>query len=355
MQSSQDLITGFFRERFGRLLAEEIVQHHLKRLGIRNLKSLSAPEQMKVGQRIIQDVSGQFYTPDRVLNLKTLYLLRFSLNQAAARIEKMIGRQCEVHLKRPAAMAAGHAKSPLQTIEDKSSAKFVFMMTNTMEGALFVSMPPKEAVQLARILMQAMLGQATQDDLLDDSKLSAISEFFNILIPAFSEIVGNAFDEAIFFTPASYAAFREGYLFNNQFIWPPVVITSGFWILLEQTKCSGEILFLVREAGGNFKKLIDQANIRKSPLEQGPPTIVIRKTDSTMSDVQVLFRMLNLPADYVHELLKRMHRNDFRNFTRLDLDHFYHMLLDRLSATVSENAKENIKANLEEVIELSVG
>jgi len=350
MENSKDLITGFFAERFGRLVAEELVQTNLKKIGITNLKALSSKEQMQAGQKIIENVSREFYSHEQIENLKTLYLLRYSLNEAAKKVQQTLKTPCEIIMERPQTTLAGQSQAPAEILSQEDSQRFIFQSRNTLDGTAVFSVAKNDAVSLAKILMLTMTGAIPGSNELDNEKISTISKFLHILIPSFSEMAYKAFDEKLVFNTQTDEQFKEAYFHNTQFLWPPLVITSEIFVQIGDTKSPATVVLLVRDTSGKFRTLLEHANIKTNPFEQTPGRNLVKPTEDTKKDVEVLFRLLGIQTEQLQKILDKMNK-DFKDFTEHDLETFHNEIVQMKKIT-SENMKASLKSNLENLIRI---
>jgi chemotaxis protein CheY-P-specific phosphatase CheC len=345
-----DLIYGFFRERFGGLVAEELVEIYLKKLNINNFELLPLKEQIDVGQNIIESISKKFYSTDRIENLKTLYLLRFSLKKAAEKVESILNKKCDLSIKHPKSLIQTEIDPHLDLIKDEQCLTLGFEFVDTIKGFLMITLPKLESIELAKILMLSVEGSRAKNNELNDAKIAALTNFFNLLLPSFSDIISETFHEKINYSSISLDRFNEKFYHDGKFIIPSLMIYSKSNLHLHGLDCPCDVNLFINDASGRFKTLMNQSNVIYDPFDKAPPKLLIKQTGNVLSDVKLLFKMLNLEVSIIEDLLNLTHKKEFDKFTLVDFDHFYNNLMNKYISHFSENKINSIKFNLEKII-----
>jgi chemotaxis protein CheY-P-specific phosphatase CheC len=352
-KSAEEITKQFLRSLFGKLIADIIFQQKLEKFNIGSYSSLTTSEKVEFGHRIIKDTFDKFYPNNKIENMQVLYLMRFSMNEAAIRVEEMIHRECDINLSAPEEINAVDIKQVFESIQSDKNVKFVFEWTHMLEGDLVIILDQDTALKFSKIFMQAMMGIESEDDQLDEMKLSAINEFFNIILPVFSKVIGDSFKEVIFFTPRTYAEFVPKYYYNNEFVIPQKMIHTNISFMIDGVNNTGELFFFIKESAGRFKELLDQAQLYKDPFEESPPRIFARVTGNTMADMIEFFKLMKIPTETVDYLLDSIYKPNFTHFEYSDYIKFYQHLMNEFLPNASENKKDVIKLNLAHILGMS--
>jgi chemotaxis protein CheY-P-specific phosphatase CheC len=352
-KSAEEITKQFLRSLFGKLIADIIFQQKLEKFNISSYSSLTISEKVEFGHRIIKDTFDKFYPSNKIENMLILYLMRFSLNEAAIRVEEMIHRECDINLSAPEEINSMDIKMVFESIQSDKNIKFVFEWTHMLEGDLVIILDHDTALKFSKIFMQTMMGIESEDDELDEMKLSAINEFFNIILPVFSKVIGDNFKEVIFFTPRTYNEFVPKYFYNGEFVIPQKMIHTNLSFMIDNVENTGELFFFIKEAGGRFKELLDQAQLYKDPFEDSPPRVFVKITGNTMADMIYFFKLLKIPSETVDYLLDAIYKPNFTHFEYSDYIKFYQHLISEYLPNVSENKKESIKINIAYILGMS--
>ncbi|MGM5484692.1 MAG: hypothetical protein ACQEP1_02355 [Nanobdellota archaeon] len=348
-KKAEEIIVEFFNDRFSRSIADQLLKQKMRKFGIKGFSSLTFKQKISFGQKIVESVFKKFYSKQKIENIKILLLLRFSLNEAIEKVEKMIHKKSEVKLEPLVNVDIEYADSLLQEIDSNDTIKFGFESSNLLEGLLMFSMDKKEVIDFANIMMQAMTGSASSGQEIDDMKISAVNEFFNILLPAFVSCIGDAFGEEVYFTPISYESFKEKYFFQGEFIKPEKIYTSSTTINLGKKDYTGKIYFFIKQSMESFESLVDQASQKKDPLEQSPPKVMVQLTGDVRQDVESFFKLLHLSYTEIDNILNDMNNQTINGFKYKDYESFTQKLIAGHFRKASDAKKDNIKYNLAKI------
>ena len=215
-----------------------------------------------------------------------------------------------------------------------------------------ITLPQDQAIELAKLLIVTMLDSHAQNNEMNDMKKSAIQEFFSMLLPAFSEVIAETFNENLFYTPLSFDQFKSKFYFDNRFIIPTLMIHTKTKFNIKELDSEGDVFLFIKDATGRFKALMNQSNVICDPFDRSPPTLLIKPSGDILSDVRLLFKMLNIHISEVDSILKYIRVEGFKDFTSLNFDHFVHHLVKVYLKDASENKKHSVKVNLQNVISI---
>ena len=95
----EQIVIDFFKDRYGLLMAQTLFKQYLKKAKVTDFEALDMHKKIFFGQKIIEKMYEKFYTPDKILNLKILFLLRFSLNQSIEKVEMMLNNTSDIELE----------------------------------------------------------------------------------------------------------------------------------------------------------------------------------------------------------------------------------------------------------------
>ncbi|MBN2457726.1 hypothetical protein JXB31_01185 [Candidatus Woesearchaeota archaeon] len=345
-KKAEDIAKEFFRAIFGRFIADILFRQMLDKFHIGDFESLDTIQKIKIGQKIIEDVFTKFYTEEKIENMKVLYLLRFSLNEVGGKVEEITKKECQIKINSPEEIPPMEIDTHIRFFEQEGNIKFIFEWSEMLEGHLLITLSKDTSIRFAGIFMQAMMGISPEGDELDEMKVSAMNEFFNIILPVFSKVIGDSFKQMLFFTPTTYNDFKTKYFLYDEFIKPQKIIHSKINFRLDNVEHNGELFFFIKEATGRFKKLLDLAQLKKDPFEEAPPRIFAKSTGNIREDVDNFFDMLNLPRENIDYILKKIYKHSLNNFEYYDYIKFYQTLITEFLTSSSENKKEVIKINL---------
>jgi len=346
----EEIIKEHFNDKFGGLVSDMLFRQRLSKFSVSNFEKLSNQRKIQIGQMMLEDIFKEFYPVEKIESMKILFLLRFSLNEAMIKVEEMLSQPCDIFIESTVEMNASNVETFMKS--DDSKIKFVFEWLSMIEGSLLVMLEKETVVKLANAFISASMGMPAKSEELDDMKISSLNEFFNIILPAFSSVIGNAFGQQIMFMPLSFDEFRSKYFFESQFIKPEKTILTKIKLRIGDIKDSGEVLFIIKQSSGKFSELLSQAHLEKDPLEMTPPKIIVKPTGNYQKDVEEFFAYIGLPHSTIDYLLRQCDKQTLANFGYLSFTKFYLALIDEYFPTSSRNKKENIKINLARILGL---
>lgn len=350
MKKKTEIILEFFEDRFGPLLSETLLTQYFKRFNVISFDKMDLKLQIETGQKIIEDIYKDFYNPEKIRNFRILFLLRFSLNEAIGKIEKMINTTSKIQIEPLSDVDVIAVDTVLDVIKDDSSAKFGFECSNLLDGLLMMTLETNSAISLADKLMKVMLGAEPENNKLDDIKISAVYEFFNILLPGFLEVIGDAYGTPIYFTPLYYNDFQSKYFYAGEFMTPQKIMKSVINIEIGKTKSSWDVFFFIKQADDNFSELVEQTKSKANdPFEQNPPKILIERTGSRRFDLEKFFKMLNLRSADIDFVITKIGASSVENLNIIGKNNFTSMLIKSFFAIASDRKKETIRRNIDNI------
>ncbi|MFW6231053.1 MAG: hypothetical protein ACOC32_03440 [Nanoarchaeota archaeon] len=350
-QTTQELVMDFFKGQFGGLMSKSLFEQYYHKYHVKDLSALNKKDQIAFGQKIIRTMYSRFYDESRVRNMEILYLLKFSMNEAVEKVESMIKAESDVKIERLENVDEANMDMVLQPILDEEKIKFGFECSNMLEGLLMMVMDKEIALDFANTLIRSMMEMEPENKTeLDEMKLSAISEFFNILLPAFVRIIGDTYGQELYFTPLSYEEFKGKYFFEDEFISPHKTLRSGATFRVNQNEEKSDVFFFIKQSDEHFQGLVDQGKANaKDPFEEAPPQILVDRTGNRRTDLEALFRLLGLKVDNIDYILKIMGIPNVEMFNFHAVSEFYQILIMEFLKAASGNKKATIRVNLEAI------
>ncbi len=350
MEKGEEIIKGFFKERFGSLVAEELFRERMDRLKIANFENMDNQQRIATGQQMIEEICSTFLSPEKVRNMKLLFLLRFSLNEAGKKVTDALKKECDIRIESPEDITSAELEEYTSSLDSTDNTSFGYQLSAILDGAIIITMSNKGALELAKEIMQSMMGAEGDSDELNDLKLSAIGEFFTIILPVFTKTVGDAFDQEVLFAPMKQEEINSELLSGESARSMQLTIKTKVLISIGEFKTEGNVLFFVKKANGKIKEILDEAH--KDPFEESPPRIVVKKTGNPRLDMAVLFSMLRIPEENIGFILKSMKKDSFDDFTYLDFSRFCKILIDEFIFHASDKKQRSIKANVLHILSL---
>ncbi|MFP4112384.1 MAG: hypothetical protein ACLFPQ_00120 [Candidatus Woesearchaeota archaeon] len=346
-KKAETIVMEFFQDRFGKLMAGSIFKQYLKKFKISDFEKLGVNDQIKIGEKIIEGIFNKFFTPERVQNMKILYMLRFSLNEAGDKVDNMMNVESELHVEPLVNIDLSEVDDILKEIDSEDKVQFGFECSQLIDGLLMITMDKSTTNDFADLVTTSMMGTKSESRELDEMKISAVYEFFNILLPEFIRVIGDLLNAEVFYTPLYYDDFKKKYFQDDKFMEPQKILKSSLSITLQHKTKKCNVVFFIKESKASFESLVEQGESReKDPFEQMPPKILVDKTPDIRADVEKLFKILHLSAKDVDLILQQIEKSTVHDLDYHDVVNFSQKLILFFFPKASENKKESIKVNL---------
>lgn len=353
-KKAEDLVIDFFKDRYGLMMARTLFAQYLAKNGITDFDALDMQDKIQFGQSIIESVYSKFYGDEQIQNLKILFLMRFSINAAAEKVETMINIPAELDLLPLKGVSTADLNDVFQKFEDETMTNFGFECTNMIEGLLMLTFENTKAVDLSAKLIEVMLSSTAEGTVLDEMKISAIYEFFNIVLPDFMKVIGDTYGKEIFYTPLYYDQFKinpKYFTKDGKFNAPERMFESGITIKVGDIEIEGKIIFFMTGADQTFIDLLNKSGGRvQDPFDVTPPVMVVEKSGDKRADMEALFEKLGIKLDNIEYLLTEVGQPDFSFFQFRDFMKFTSILVDKYFARASDAKKKSIKMNVRNIL-----
>lgn len=345
-KKTEEILMSHFKEHFGKMIAEMLLEQKIKDFKITSFEDLSMIEKIDFGKSMINDIFKKFYNDDKIKNMHILYLLRFSINEAIEKIEKMIKKDANVELAALTNINLDLINDTVVKLEDEKNVNIGFEVSNILDGVMIVTIEKESAIKFGIMMLQILQGEKSQDYELDDMKVSAIYEFFNILIPSFTEVLGNIYDADIFYVPLRYEEFKKKYFEGEKIKVPQQLLETELKIKIAGVKTDGLISFFINKTGDKFNDLVKSASKNASdPWENDPPKINVSKSGNILHDLTNMFKMLNIEPKKIQKILDDINKTDLK-FDITDMIAFHKNMIDNYLTNPSEHKIDSIRANL---------
>jgi chemotaxis protein CheY-P-specific phosphatase CheC len=347
-KTATEIFLDFFKDRFGSLMSKSLLKQYLQRKNVSNFETLSLDKKISFGQEIIENMYLRFYNAEKVQNLKILYLLRFSMNEAVEKLESMIKKDSSVKIEPLTEIHISELSSISDEIVDEKTVKVSFECSKLLDGVLMSIMEQKDVVNFATTMMKAMMGMDPPNNELDDLKISAIYEFFNILLPAFIKVIADAYDTELYFTPIYIDDFKKKYYTDlGELKIPKKIMRTTIHITVDGTNLPCNMIFLIQNSNSGFNELMKQGGATYSdPFEQYPPKLLVQKTGDLRHDVEKLFGLLSLRPWEIDNILSKINRPKLSSLNYQDYTLFVSTLISDFYEYSSDNKKATIRTNM---------
>jgi len=229
-RGAKDLILSYLEKKFGSIIAENIMQKYLVKYRVHNIDALSEIDKINVGEHVILDVYGKFFSKEKLSALKTSFLLEFVMNEVYddfsnkfknvnINIEKLemgemtidaskIGDEGYIFFENEGEEKKGDSK-----INDGDLFCLFFEFRGSFEGLLIVSISRKHLDSFFNDVLSVNNGN-TSFEVVKTLLINFFESFFRMLIGRYYFL----FKKNINFNSLSVDLFRKKYFSGDKLV-----------------------------------------------------------------------------------------------------------------------------------------
>ncbi|MFW5746931.1 MAG: hypothetical protein ACOCWQ_05275 [Nanoarchaeota archaeon] len=348
MASYRTVFLEFLSRRFGSSIANQLFDIYTRKRAIQNFDAMSLKEQFDFVTYMFDAIFSKFYEQSKIARINISCFLRFALAQAAQRMEQMFNLKTEIDDFTLKAMG-GMSEVPLQDFTDKGNVVVNFSFDGAAKAFLGLVHKKEMAVDFSSKLINRMMeGEGSAHD--EKMAYSAISEFYNIILPPFTDVIGDTMDVDFSYVPVDTGTLRSQALENQDYA-PQQVIFSTIVFKMMGKKYEVHLYCFLEEVKAQELQAFIRENVSQSDIfERNPPQIIAEKTGKRREDLAQFFNK-KLNFEYGHLALDKVF--DFfqiRNDDDIDyvmMQRIIDRILEQYYTRASENKKANIRANIQ--------
>lgn len=344
---AEDIVIGFFSDRYGLLMSRTLFAQYLEKLHITDFSDLKEEEKVDFGQKVIEHVYKKFYPPDKIQNLKLLFLIRFAMNSSIQKINDLLETDADMRVEPFETVFDDELADAKKLFDNPKSFNVGFTSKEVLDGALMVSMDLINSIDLGKRLIFSMTHKEDQKNEMDEIKITAIYEFFNMIIPDFLKVISDIYGQNINFLPLRYDEFLKSNCKDGRIMPPSKSFKTTLELMLGKHIVKLNVYFFLNDANKSFIELLSkQGEKAEDPFEYTPPKIFLEKTGDVRADIEKFFGLLSLRPEDLDIVMERAGFRTLDNFRFHEFAIFYKFLAEEYFPNSSEQKKRTIKENL---------
>ncbi len=241
-KTGEEILADVFKDRFGSK-AIAIVKDSFAKQKIVGFETLDPKEQADIGQALIETVFKELLDKEIIEAMKIRFVILFAINNAIDTMKTMMQTKVNLEIRPILEEPVSKLKTISKQILKNDTSKFCFECSGLLIGQLVLAIETDDAVIYSKLLMKYMLGVESDNNELDNEKISTIYEFFNVLFPGILDIIGASFDNSLYFTPLFFEDFQSRFMTEDEIKKPNSIHSSSLTTTIADTKTIAKLYF----------------------------------------------------------------------------------------------------------------
>lgn len=287
------ILVEFFQSKFGNILGDSLLDIYIQRTGIvsrDNLRNLTIDKQQEFVRYVLDSIFKSFYDSNKIFQINLLCLFRYALGNASEKTQDMTNMKTSIaDFEFNKVSSITFVKAYL---DDEHAVYTPYVFSGDVDALVIIKHDKKVAESLGRTIVQRMMGMDSFQDIDQDTIIGGLSEFYNILLPSFSDIISNAFSAGFSFIPVEKTEMENKIsdLTDDDIL---TVSKATLNIKLEGADNPVECIVIMRQATDVLLDLIKSSAKESNGTEASQ--ILVKKTGVLDADLNELFVVVFKP------------------------------------------------------------
>lgn len=344
-----DPLISCLKNDFTIFVSKVFIYKNLRKLGYDNYYDMSNDDKQKIGEEIISKIYKR-YTKRTLKSKKIEYYLQLAIKASSDKLAQQINDAPKVSVNDMQDLVDEKMKDIISAIENKVYKKLVFSFSGDIKGYVLFMIEEHELNKFSTELLKNMIGKIPESNSLR-AKSNALDQFFDNIIPDFTESVKKVSDVDISFDKIEYDKLKSAYMYDDDYVFPLKLFKTSLNVDGRIAKIKSDVYFFIDEVSSGFSEKLGITEGHLDPFEISPPKILVEKSKNPDKDIEVLFEMLNLDKKIIKIILENMNKKNFKNFDFQDIIDFNHILIKDYFHGSSRAKKDSIMTNVSNLLE----